>query len=609
MKKAKSIFLLLALVMLITASGIQQTAAQSSAQIVESDRLWEWVAPPQFARAQPFVGNFAAVSFGEPAVLPNGELADFPTWGLINQNGDLVLPMEYSWVGVMDGALMVSRSFLRAETIYGPEGQIIAMGEYDGQLSWFPDGTPIITRRWIVNDDASLTLVYPDTNRSDWRWEVFIPNSFFCVNTRTFRDRTTNEILIPSEYYTISPISRGFARVIASTGWGVIDANNNIIIPPIYTYIQPFLDCQLLSADQISPMDAITGNTVTRGIAKNGRWGLINNRGEFVVDLIFEYEDYEVWPGFTTMRGIAEFHNGIAPVRQGNRWGVIDTMGNVVVPIRYRYASTTSGLAVVQNDAGYFGAYDRTGRFTVPFEYERIFAFNSDRIAVTRDGKVGFVDMSGTLVIEHAFDHTFGFIGEFASVSRDGRMGLINRAGEIVVPIVYDFVWDFSEGIATVQVGDRWGFIRPVADAGDNRVLEHAEMDDFRFINMQIDNPIANNSAILTQIDAEDDRIVPIVENGRTLVPIRFISENFDCEVDWDDDLRKVTITRGDTIIELHVDSRQAYVNGEAIVLDVAPIIRNGRTLVPVRFLSESMGFLVDWDGDDKVVRIELVDN
>lgn len=89
----------------------------------------------------------------------------------------------------------------------------------------------------------------------------------------------------------------------------------------------------------------------------------------------------------------------------------------------------------------------------------------------------------------------------------------------------------------------------------------------------------------------------PIIVNDRTLVPVRFIVERLGATVDWDNDTRTVTIAYEDKIIKLQINNEVAYVDGKEYKLDSVPIIRNDRTLVPLRFLSENFGCLVEWDG------------
>ncbi len=109
-----------------------------------------------------------------------------------------------------------------------------------------------------------------------------------------------------------------------------------------------------------------------------------------------------------------------------------------------------------------------------------------------------------------------------------------------------------------------------------------------------------------TKIDfSKYDNVMPVIENGRTLVPIRAVSETLLCEVLWHDDTQQIDITKDDIFIKLTIGSTIAYVNGEEILLDTAPDIRNSRTLVPLRFISESFKLSVDWNGESRTITIK----
>jgi len=90
-----------------------------------------------------------------------------------------------------------------------------------------------------------------------------------------------------------------------------------------------------------------------------------------------------------------------------------------------------------------------------------------------------------------------------------------------------------------------------------------------------------------------------IIENDRTLVPLRFISETLGAQVGWDDATRKVTITDGGNKIELVIGDNRPTLNGKVIQIDAAPKIYHDFTYVPLRFIAESLNCKVDWfDGN-----------
>lgn len=105
------------------------------------------------------------------------------------------------------------------------------------------------------------------------------------------------------------------------------------------------------------------------------------------------------------------------------------------------------------------------------------------------------------------------------------------------------------------------------------------------------------------QISARIIEAPPVIENSRTLVPVRAISDAFGMEIGWDEQTRTVSLKNGE--IKLTIGSKTAYSGGEKITLDVAPSIQNGRTMVPLRFISEALGYNVNFVNATKQVVID----
>lgn len=90
--------------------------------------------------------------------------------------------------------------------------------------------------------------------------------------------------------------------------------------------------------------------------------------------------------------------------------------------------------------------------------------------------------------------------------------------------------------------------------------------------------------------------VAPIIKNSRTMLPIRIVAENLGAYVGWNNDLRKVTIEKTGMVIEIFIDSAYAKVNGRTVILDSPAFIQNDRTYLPVRFIAENLGATVLWD-------------
>jgi hypothetical protein len=104
-----------------------------------------------------------------------------------------------------------------------------------------------------------------------------------------------------------------------------------------------------------------------------------------------------------------------------------------------------------------------------------------------------------------------------------------------------------------------------------------------------------------------DIDVAPVIKNGRTLLPARYVTEPLGGDVTWDGGAKKVVCMLNDNTVELWIDMPNARVNGSVIPIDpdnpeVTPTIINDRTMVPMRFLAESMGCEVEWIAETKEI-------
>ena len=97
----------------------------------------------------------------------------------------------------------------------------------------------------------------------------------------------------------------------------------------------------------------------------------------------------------------------------------------------------------------------------------------------------------------------------------------------------------------------------------------------------------------------------PVIVDSRTLVPLRAIFEGLGATVTWDDSTKTATGIKDGKEIKITIDNTVAKVDGKDVTLDVPAQIISSRTMVPVRFISESLGCKVDWDGNTRTVIIE----
>src|SRR5450830_459717 len=123
-----------------------------------------------------------------------------------------------------------------------------------------------------------------------------------------------------------------------------------------------------------------------------------------------------------------------------------------------------------------------------------------------------------------------------------------------------------------------------------------------RVIVLTIGTDIVTVDGKATSVDAP-----PEIVEGRTFVPIRFIAETFGSTVTWLPETKGVTIVLGDTTIGLQIGNKTVVINSTIIALEAAPYIKNSRTMVPLRVISESFGGDVAWDPAFRTITITYV--
>ncbi|WP_408008445.1 stalk domain-containing protein [Pseudalkalibacillus sp. A8] len=114
---------------------------------------------------------------------------------------------------------------------------------------------------------------------------------------------------------------------------------------------------------------------------------------------------------------------------------------------------------------------------------------------------------------------------------------------------------------------------------------------------------------VTVKIDGETQNFdqPAILENYRTLVPLRGVFEKLGANVYWTQSTQTVRVTKDDTEVTLKIGSKTAAVNGEKVTLDVAPKLVNYRTMVPLRFVTEALGARVTWDSKTLTASIHTV--
>ena len=159
-----------------------------------------------------------------------------------------------------------------------------------------------------------------------------------------------------------------------------------------------------------------------------------------------------------------------------------------------------------------------------------------------------------------------------------------------------DLVFDIDitasgEGVATISC---FRLVRTTKDA----FLEYLKNGGEQILTLKINS----KTALLNDRKVNMTMGEAVINNSRTMVPLRFIMEIMGADVLWDGENKKIDITYGDKKIEFTVGSSEYSVNGEVKTLDAPPYILNDRTMVPLRVFSEAVEKKVHWDDRGVVV-------
>ena len=96
----------------------------------------------------------------------------------------------------------------------------------------------------------------------------------------------------------------------------------------------------------------------------------------------------------------------------------------------------------------------------------------------------------------------------------------------------------------------------------------------------------------------------PFIANGRLLVPVRYLANALGARTDWDADTRTVAVSTSASNIRIVIGSTALTVNGQAQAMDQAPVIKDGRTYLPARYVAEALGYDVSWDASSRTVTV-----
>ena len=349
--------------------------------------------------------------------------------------------------------------------------------------------------------------------------------------------------MILPQYEDAQDFSEGLAAVQQDGKWGFIDKTGQMIIAPTYEEAQSFHEGMA-------------------AVKLNGLWGFLNTSGELVIPAQYDT--------------VQNFSEGVAPVEQNDTWGCIDQKGELILACKYEEVRPCSDSRIAVKWQNRYGYFDKNGEKVIDFLYGGAKNFH-EGLAVVSSGNFAGVE-----------DDKYWFVGAGLTTSyKNNQFGVIDRWGNEVLPEEYLCISDFEDGTAICQRNrdKKVGIIQAPA-------VQETDPGRRSFIRLYVNDKLLSTDQS------------PVLKNGRTMVPLRTIAETLNADVRWDKTAKAAIITTDEIIMQLPTDSTAATVNGEQVLLDTSAQIINGRTMVPLRFVAEQFALQVQWKADSYSVRL-----
>jgi len=469
-------------------------------------------------------------------------------------------------------------------------------------------------------------------------------------------------VVVPFNYDDCGDFSEGLASVKKNGKWGYVDTNGELAIPCQYDVAGEFkngyaivkisnlyylinTNGNIILKNGYNGLSAFEYNNQTFLIVQNqGKCGCIDLNENIVIP--FQYDELEllkaangyIFHDTNTSSPSPTAFNVLMAKIEKNR-GVIDLNNEIIIPFEYRSIRNVynkengtfekdslllvekntfisqpiiingkgeeifncsprigadnfnEGLCSIYPFSGSVnkGSYINTqGYEIIPQIYDYVMPFTEGVAAVEKDGKWGYINSSGTTVLPFVYEEATMFSDGKAIIKQNGARGVIDKNGNIIIPCEYKNIQLFENYAIVNKDGYNLGY------NNDKKYYDYI----WKFNDIQ--KPI---SVYLNDKKIEFD-VPPVIEEGRTLVPLRAIFEAMGMTVGWDGTTSTIIATGKGNSISMRVNETTATVNGKTLTMDVPSKVIDGRTLVPVRFIAESLGAEVEWDGENRIVYI-----
>ena len=365
-------------------------------------------------------------------------------YGIINEQGKVIIPLKYlrDFNNFHEGLVGLGKKNDSGRYVFGfldTLNQEVVPFEYDG-AEYFSEGLAAVCKGKLwgyINKKGEVVINY----QFDEAGEFENGYAFVKHNKKWGLINKKGTLKLPFIYKdNYGKVVDGLIPARDSTyKFGVVDTNNNIVVPFKYDWVCSFSDNRA-------------------SVKKSDAEGYINEKGEEIIPCQFKFA--------------GRFKNGIADVWSANRNmndnpEQIDTIGNFInkqndkqhfVDVMY----FLDGIALVKNYDGKWGFIDKSGHEIIACQFDNAGHFSAGIAPVKKGGKWFFIHKDGSIAINDSFDEVITLFNKGKLIAvKNGKYGMIDTMGNVVLPFEFNYLGEFHYGLAPAQIGEHFGYINP----------------------------------------------------------------------------------------------------------------------------------------------------
>lgn len=411
------------------------------------DEYGNSIIPCHYSYLKPFVNSSKLIK-----VMENNK------WGVIDEYGSITIPLIYDEIGELYTDYIVVKEDIHYGLV-NLKGEKIIPNEYDEIDRFYHDNNHfeigpnsdvfavLKDEKWkyvLANND------YRNNNQYDWISCQFENNNYIVKQDEKFGViNRLGRIIVPIIYPEIHT-NCGYYVLYSQKHKGLCDSNGKLMLPLSYANIEIISNKSAIVEKETSCLLFIFDNAnasieydeIRRfygtfcKVTQNGKCGIINDEGEIIIPLIYDYIGY--------------CSKNTIEVVKNHKFGIIDLSGHTVIPVKY---DTIEKKEIrVETDDGAKNWINYIGREIIPPIY-------GDAIIMKYDGKYGVINSKGIEQIPFKYDKIDFFGGVFI-VKLKNKHGALDINNKQIVSTIYDDIkYDLGEKLFMVKENNLWGLL------------------------------------------------------------------------------------------------------------------------------------------------------